>query len=243
MAKPKKDADRRAVVDQLRREQQRKERRRSLMVVGAAVAVGAVVIGAAVWVAMQEDEKSGRELTAIGAGASKAGCQEIVTEPAEGNNDHRGEGEKILYARTPPAMGAHWGQFLIGNQIRAFWSTDDRPPVERLVHSLEHGHTILWYDETISEDAAALDEVETVAEKAAEATGGKFMAAPWTEEDGEAFPEGTHVALTHWSVNKTFDDASDDVGVWQYCTEVSGDAVDEFITEYPETDAPEPGAA
>ena len=52
MAKTKKDADRRAVVEQMRREQKRKERRKSLIILGAAVTVGALIIGYAAWAAV-----------------------------------------------------------------------------------------------------------------------------------------------------------------------------------------------
>ena len=69
----------------------------------------------------------------------------------------------------------------------------------------------------------------------------KFLVVPWTEADGKAFPDGTHVALTHWSMG---DDPSGkkQVGVWQYCAAPSGEAVDEFVKDYPYTDSPEPGA-
>lgn len=243
MAKPKKDADRRAVVEQMRREQQRKERRSSWIAVGSAATVGVVIIGFAVWQFLEAEQESDRALADFGAAASEVSCQERTTVPATGSNDHRTEGQPIGYDQSPPAMGPHWPQFLIGNQIRSFWSTDDRPPVERLVHSLEHGHTILWYDATVAEDDAALEEVEQLAGRAHQETAGKFMAAPWTDADGDPFPEDTHVALTHWSVGGTPGDSSDDVGVWEYCSGLSGETVQQFIEDYPSSDSPEPNAA
>jgi hypothetical protein len=242
VAKAKKDADRRAVVEQLRREQQRKERRKTLTVLGAAVTVGAVIIGFAVWQFVKAEQASSRALDQIGVPASEAGCQDVVTEAAEGNNDHRTEGEEIPYQQSPPAMGPHWGQYLVGNQIRSFWATDDRPPLERLVHSLEHGHTILWYDETVAADDEALADLEDLAKKAFESTGGKFMTAPWTEADGEPFPDDTTVALTHWSMGGTNGNPEGQIGVWQYCEAVSGEAVARFTEDYPSSDAPEPNA-
>ncbi len=246
MAKTKKDADRRAVVEQMRRAQQRKERRQSFLVLGAAVMAGVLIIGFAVWQYLQSEADDGRALAAIGASSANAGCEDVVTEPAEGNNDHRPEGEKVFYKQTPPAMGPQWGQFLAGAQIRKFWTTDDRPPVERLVHSLEHGHTILWYDETIADDEEALADVRAIAGKFPSNTDpeDKFMAAPWTSDDaGEGFPEGTHVALTHWSLGGTNGNPEGQQGVWQYCSAVSGEVVEEFMADYPYSDSPEPGAA
>lgn len=243
MGKPKKDADRRARVEQMRREQQRKERRSSLMVLGAAVTVGAVIIGFAVWQFLQAEQEGDRALADYGVAASAASCQERTTEKATGNNDHRTEGQRIGYDQAPPAMGPHWPNFLSGNDIRSFWTTDDRPPIERLVHSLEHGHTILWYDDTFADQDGQLDELKRLAARAHTETAGKFMAAPWTETDGEPFPDGTHLALTHWSVNETAGDTSDDVGVWQYCGELSGETAQQFIDDYPSSDSPEPNAA
>ena len=247
MAKPKKDADRRAVVEQMRKEQQRKERRQGFLIIGSAVLVGAVILGFAGWQIWKADNDGGggSALDAIGVASGEAGCQDVTVEDAvEGANDHRQQGEAIEYDTAPPAAGPHWGNYLLPNQVRPFWTTDDRPAVEQLVHSLEHGHTILWYDETIADDDEALEQVEEVAEAAASSEGaeGKFMAAPWTGEDGEAFPEGAHLALTHWSIGGDGDPSGDQQGIWQYCDAVSGEAVSDFVAEYPRTDAPEPNA-
>jgi hypothetical protein len=242
VAKPK-DADRRAVVEQMRREQQRKEKRQSLMVLGAAVVAGVLIIGFAVWQFMKSESGGpSSQLAKIGVTASKAGCQDVTTKEAEGNNDHRPEGEKILYPDAPPAFGPHWGRFLTGPEIRKMYTTDDRPPVEQLVHSLEHGYTILWYDETIVDDDDAMNELEAIAAKFPSRTdfNDKFIAAPWTSDDGEKFPDDTHVALTHWSMGGTNGNPEGQQGVWQYCSQVSGEAVEDFMTDYPYSDSPEP---
>jgi len=246
VAKPKKDSDRRAVIEEMRREQQRKDRRRTAAVLIAAVAVGAVIIGFAVVQYMSAAEKEGRDLAAIGASVSTAGCQDVVTKPAEGNNDHREEGVKILYPDVPPAAGPHWGQFLMGSQIRKLYTSEDRPPVERLIHSLEHGHTILWYDDTIAEDDEAMSDLRAIAKKFPSNSdmNDKFIAAPWTERDGNGkeFPDGTHVALTHWSMGGTNGNPDGQLSVWQYCEGVSGEAVEQFMDDYPYSDSPEPTA-
>lgn len=246
MAKPKKDADRRAVVEQLRREQQRKERRQGLMVVGAAVLVGALIIGAAIWQFTKADTASGSgsALAAVGVPASDAGCQDIVAKPAKGNNVHMPDGQKIPYEDAPPASGPHWGNYLMGAQLRKFYAVDDRPPVEQLVHSLEHGHTILWYDETIADDDQQLSDLEAIARKFPSNTdfNDKFIAAPWTSDDGPGFPDGAHVALTHWSMGGTNGNPEGQQGIWQYCSKVSGEVVEDFMKDYPYSDSPEPNA-
>ena len=117
----------------------------------------------------------------------------------------------------------------------AFYTTDDKIPVEKLVHSLEHGHTILWYDSTITGDA--LKQVQDIANRARtlDASRNKFIAAPLDESRGK-LPEGKHVALSHWGggqAQKVFR---------QLCGAPSGGAVEAFVKAHPATDAPEPGA-
>jgi hypothetical protein len=244
-SKTSKDAGRRAVVEQMRREQQSKERRKTLLMIGAAVLVGAIIIGTAVWQLLREQQADSRDLAAIGAAPSAAGCREPETKDADGSADHRTSGERILYEDAPPAFGPHWGEWLQPTEVRKFYTADDRPPVERLVHSLEHGWTILWYDETIADDGAAVEDLEAIAEKFPdiEDPEQKIIIAPWTADDGgKGFPGDTHLALTHWSMGGTNGNPDGQRGVWSYCSEVSGEVVADFMSDYPSTDSPEPGA-
>ncbi len=240
-----KDAGRRAVVEQMRREQQSKERRKTLLMIGAAVLVGAIIIGTAVWQLLREQAADGRDLAVIGVPAAEAGCQDVETREAAGTSDHRQTGERILYEDTPPAFGPHWGNYLQPTEVRKFYTADDRPNVEQLVHSLEHGWTILWYDETIGDDDTAVDDLRTIAGKFPdiEDPAQKVIIAPWTAEDGgEGFPGDTHLAFTHWSMGGTNGNAEGQRGVWQYCGQVSGGAVADFMGDYPSSDSPEPAA-
>ena len=115
-----------------------------------------------------------------------------------------------------------------------------------LVHNLEHGYTILWYDETVADDSDQMNELRAIADKFAGTSNlrFKFKAVPWLESDGKSFPEGQHIAFTHWSIGGADQDPSGDgqVGVWQYCTDVSGDALNAFMLKYPYMDSPEPTA-
>lgn len=242
MSTSKKSGGRRAIAEQVRREEQRRQRRSTFLVIGSSVLVAALILGFVGWQVARTSQEDSRTLTEIGASAGDAGCQEVQTRPAKGNNDHRQEGQPIAYDAAPPASGPHWPQFLVGNQIRSFWTQDDRPPVERLVHSLEHGHTILWYDESAVADEATITDVEALSGKAFTETGGKFMAAPWSETDGELFPGEARFALTHWSAGR---EAATPVqqGVWQYCAELSGEVTERFLEDYPPADSPEPNAA
>ena len=130
---------------------------------------------------------------------------------------------------------------------RKVWK-GDRPELEVLVHNLEHGYTIVWYDETIADDDEAMTELEAVGKKFPGTTNlrYKFYAAPWTDDDVKeigAFPKGQHIAFTHWSARGAGEtDPAKQQGVWQYCSEFSGEALDDFMIEYPYFDSPEPNA-
>ncbi|HEU4512617.1 MAG TPA: DUF3105 domain-containing protein [Nocardioidaceae bacterium] len=244
MAKPNKD--RRAVLEEMRREQQRAEKKRTSMIIVGAVAVALVIIGAAAYPLIKDSRTQsalGKEdLAALGVAADAASCTDPVAEKAEGNNDHREMGSALEYDSAPPAAGPHYPTW--APLERKFYTTKDRPEVGYLVHNLEHGYNVLWYDETIAEDEEKLSVVKAIANKfEGESYENKFIAAPWTAEDGEPFPDGAHIALTHWSMGDTNGNPKGQQGITQYCGEPSGEAVAAFVEDYPYTDSPEPGAS
>ena len=239
MAKPK-DKDRRAVVEQLRKEQQRKEKRRTSVIIVASAVVALAIIAVPAWQLIQQEQAAAGDLETLGVTADQAGCQDVTTESAAGNADHREEGSAITYPEAPPAFGPHYN--VTAGFDRKFYSAGDRPDLPYLVHNLEHGYNILWYDETVADNADQLAAVKAISSKfEGQEMTDKFIVAPWTEEDGKPFPDGTHVALTHWSVGDA-EDGSEQEGVWQYCAAPSGEAVAQFVEDYPYSDAPEPGA-
>lgn len=246
MAKSSRDKDRRAVVEQMRRDQQRAERRRTFAIIAACVAVGLVIIGLGAYPvikdAQQRSELEGKDLSALGTPLAQAGCTDVQSEEAVGSADHRPETEQLTYPASPPASGPHYPVW--ADLSRKFYTAQDRPPVGELVHNLEHGYNILWYDETVAGDDKKLDDVRAIAEKFSGTDfEDKFIAAPWTAEDGDPFPDDAHVALTHWSMGGTNGNPKGQRGITQYCGEVSGDAVARFVEDYPYTDAPEPNAS
>lgn len=242
MAKAKKGSDRRAVVEQLRREQQRAEKRRSSMMIGAAVAVALVIIGLGAYPLLKQERLADEELASLGVSADAAACTDPVAVKAEGNNDHRELGAPLEYDQSPPAAGPHYPDW--ATLERKFYTAKDRPELGRLVHNLEHGYNVLWYDETIAEDPDKLAEVKAIASKfEGSSFEDKFIAAPWTAEDGDPFPDGAHIALTHWSMGGTNGNPEGQHGITQYCGEPSGEVVSTFVEDYPYTDAPEPNAS
>jgi hypothetical protein len=238
--------DRRAVVEQMRKEQQRAEKRRTAAIIAGASVVGLVIVGAGAYPLIMDGRDKGElertDLAALGVSADAASCTDPVAEKAEGNNDHREPGSVLEYPSSPPAAGPHYPDW--APMTRKFYTAEDRPPLGQLVHNLEHGYSILWYDETIAGDEEKLKVVEDIAGKFPGTDfENKFIAAPWTAEDGDSFPDGASVALTHWSMGGTNGNPKGQHGVTQYCGEPSGEAVAAFMEDYPYTDSPEPGAS
>ena len=75
-----------------------------------------------------------------------------------------------------------------------------------------------------------------------QASQARFIAAPSTAADGDAFPDGKHVALTRWTADADKPtDMEKQRGNWQYCGSTSGAVVSEFINKWPNAESPEPG--
>ena len=242
MAKPAK-TERQKVIDDIRRKQKGADRRRGFLIVGLCAAVAVVIVGAAAYRPVvnwwELRGYADQQLSDIGAAPSV--CQKVTTKPAEGSQDHVDEDVQVDYPDAPPAFGQHWNTAdAPATMDRKVWTDDDRPELEALVHNLEHGYTILWYDETIADDSSEIAAIKAIAASLdANDTNQrlKFKAVPWTKDDGKSFPKGQHIAFTHWRL-----DAGEQkqYGAWQYCTETSGEALEAFMDKYPFTDSPEP---
>lgn len=232
---------RQAKIDEIRNSSKTADRRKGGMIIGVAVAMGLLIIFAAAWKPVTDwwdmREFKNKDLAAIGAGPDV--CQDVTTAPASGVQDHVAPGTPLDYEEAPPAFGKHYDSW---EPIQRKFYGEDRPDLGYLVHNLEHGYTILWYDETIADDDEQITLLKGLAQKFdSNNFRNKFKVAPWTSDDGAAFPEGQHVALTHWSVGGAgAEDPSSQVGVWQYCSEASGEAIEKFMKDYPYMDSPEP---
>jgi len=248
VAKPTK-SDRQAVLDEMRKKQKGAERRRGLAIAGVVGLLAVLIVAAAAYRPVMNwwDLRKLKDLDLASIGAPASTCQDVETAQAEGSGKHEPPSKQIIYDDAPPAFGSHWserGQAPVPIS-RKLYTAKDRPELEALVHNLEHGYTILWYDETAADDSSTMTDIEGIADKfRSDPTdfAHKFIAVPWTAGDAEesgSFPSG-HIAFTHWSVSGTSGDKQQ--GVWQYCSEASGAALETFMSDYPYTDSPEPRA-
>jgi hypothetical protein len=258
VSKSSKNRERREVVEQMRKQAQAAERRRTMMVLMACAVAAVVIIGVAAVAIVKQQNKDealrATDLNNLGDSAAAAGCEPVKTVDGTGTGDHTTE--PVDYATTPPSFGKHNPS--PDTSGTHFYTADDRPPVEVLVHNLEHGWTIVWYDDTIAKDSDAMDTLKATADKF-DGHGNdpsyNMIIAPWTSSDGGGapIPDGKHIAFTHWSIHhQTFDPSAWDghntsngepaipsFGESQYCSSYSGEALADFMTQYPYDDAPE----
>lgn len=244
MAKSDK-TERRAAVEQIRRQQKRADQRQGMVIIGVSIVIMVTIIGAASYKPVKDwwDERkyAGKSLSEIGAPAADA-CGELITKKASGEQGHVDPGTPVPYEDAPPAFGMHENS---PEPIKGkFYTEDGRPNVEKLVHNLEHGYTLLWYDESVAEDDEQIAMLRAIAGKLDSTTNyrDKFKIVPWLESDGEPFPDDQHIALTHWAKESTEegDKEGSSYGIWQYCSETSGEALDDFMKKYDYTNSPEP---
>ena len=235
MGKKSATVDRKARLEEVRKAQKAAERRRTLLVAGAA---GVVVLGlvAAVGVVIR-NQIADSDIATIGVTTAAASCDPVTTDKSAGVSDHVGPGTNtpdqttVKYDTVPPSSGKHFATPIV--PARAFYTASDRPVLENLGHNLEHGYTIVWYDETTPK--VQQDELKKLAPLARDDkfAGPKFIVSAWDQTRG-AFPAGKHIAISHWGAK---------AGHRQLCGQVSGDVIKSFVQTYPYTDSPEPTAA
>lgn len=225
------EKDRRARVEAMRRAQQAKERRKSTVFVVLAVVVGLGLVAAAAVPAYldRRNDPANKSLSSFGVPAAAASCSAVTDDKPSGNQNHKPDGTVIRYDQVPPSSGPHWAAPAPGS--RGFSTAKDRPEIEQLVHNLEHGYTVLWYDSTVTGDQRAKLRDLAVSARATDEVGpSKFLVSAWDDADGK-LPAGKHVALAHWGKTTAHR---------QLCGKVSGEVVQKFITAYPFSDSPEP---
>ena len=169
VAKKSSKSDRQAVIDEIRKKQKGAERRRGFAIVGVCTTIAVLIVVAAAYRPVKNwwdlRQFKGIDLASIGAPASA--CGKITTKPATGSSEHVPTNSNVTYDTAPPAFGAHWNEQGVAPAPfnRKYYTAKDRPDLESLVHNLEHGYTILWYDDSIADDADKLTVIEGIADK------------------------------------------------------------------------------
>lgn len=208
------------------------ERKVKVLLVAIVAVLGVVAVITIGVPLYQNWREQNRPVADYGVAAAVAGCGEVIDDAARPTGVHVGPGTvspdvtRVDYDTAPPSSGPHFD--LTSGFRRSFYSPADTPPVETLVHDLEHGATIVWYADSLPEvELDALEELAGAANRDAVGTPTVIVAA-WEPARAD-FPAGS-VAMSHWSR---------DAAHRQYCEQVSGEVIADFVEQFPSTDAPE----
>jgi hypothetical protein len=195
--------DRRARLEELRRQQKAAERRKNFLFIGAALAVAVILIAAAIipaWLhdqAQQRKTKAGYQ-AAPTAAEKAAGCLGVHNDPVSAAAQHFTtpiDYSKEKYGDTrggtpaiPPSGGRH-NPVTLSDQNR-FYPLAQKPRPERAVHELEHGYIVVWYDSKLP-----ADQVAHLQQLAGQGNLSHLLVVGWWQSD---LPAGKHVVLTSW---------------------------------------------
>ena len=209
MAKKSPKSDRQAVIDEIRKKQKGAEKRRGFAIVGVCALIAVLIVARGGLPPgpqlVRPAQVRGRD-PGLDRGA-RLGLRQDRDQAGRRQPAARADRHADQVHDAPPAFGAHWNEAGTAPAPfnRKFYTEKDRPELEALVHNLEHGYTILWYDQTAADDAATMNEIEALSDKFRSNSDNlryKFIAAPWTSKDEKEsgkFPNGKHIALSHWS--------------------------------------------
>jgi hypothetical protein len=161
---------------------------------GAAVLVVAAV---AIWFLFLSGSGGGTDATGIeGEPLPESGDSKWISQvesfESEGIN-HVEQGSQINYAQSPPLSGPHWGRAISAG---FYTETPELPPV---VHTLEHGAIVIYYDaDALSPEAEASLKAWSATH---DGTWASILAVPNPNEN----PKGDYV-LTAWTHRLIIDD-------------------------------------
>jgi hypothetical protein len=163
-----------------------------------ALALGALalfLVGLLVFVTVfQGGGETRTEATDLPDAGAASVIENVTREPGQ-SRTHVSAGTDVDYQHMPPSGGPHYDDWVTGG----FYEPGERPRLGELVHSLEHGAVVVWYDP---------DELTPEAEESLRAWGrshqddfGSVIAVPTPVED----PEAAYV-LTAWERRLTMDE-------------------------------------
>jgi Protein of unknown function (DUF3105) len=153
------------------------------------------------------------------AAMAAAGCGDVTNvgpyDPRTDDQRHISDSSQMpplsSYPSVPPASGPH-NQITLGAGIY-----DTPPPIDRVIHSLEHGAVVVWHSPQVGGP-----QLDALREFFSGPQGDRVIVAPFDyPAQGEAgrLPSGTSMALVAWHFV-------------QECADVSLPASFEFASQY-----------
>ena len=159
-----------------------------LLAIGGVLVVGVILIVAVVAFGGAPNPYAGVTLSNDGG---------VHVQPGTDCRDPAQQGESspcgsTPYSSVPAASGPHWDPSAVGN-----WGVYSTPqPETQLIHNLEHGGIVIWYDPD-AVDAEGVAQLESFVEsQVAQGQGGrfKFIVSPW----GGRVELPSPVVITAW---------------------------------------------
>lgn len=194
------------------RVQEQRSRRTRLLVFVLLGVIFVGLIGAAVAnQRRQAAELAQQEADAI-ARLDELGCTEDLEQEdaGQGHLDAATLGDRApdtLYPNRPATSGEHYSSWMITGVY------DELIDERALVHNLEHGYIVAYYDE--GAEQAQVDDLKTYAQTQIDGSFPKVIVAPW---DGD-LPEDANFAYTAW-------------GFRQMCSEFDQDVYEVFTRKH-----------
>lgn len=130
-------------IDRRRVEQHQADDGQSRAVLYGAAALVVVLLAGAVYVTVFAGggggDPSGLEAQSLPDRGDEALLQDVEEFPSQGRN-HVSTGSQVDYSTTPPTSGPHYGSWTDPGYYT------EAQPAGSLVHSLEHGYVVVYYD-------------------------------------------------------------------------------------------------
>ena len=151
--------DRQAKIDQIRSKQKGAEKRRGFMIVGVCVVIALLIVGAAAYQPIKDwwELREFEDLASPRSAPPPRCARSVETKPADRQPRPRPARHPGALRGLAPGLRPALERAGLA-PARSTASSTPRataPTLESLVHNLEHGYTILWYDETIADDDEA----------------------------------------------------------------------------------------
>lgn len=212
LSKRERQKQRRAAKVAEQRKQERVSRLRQVAVIGLVVLVVLAGAGLLVWNQARERSAAAERAERATARLDELGCTPVEEQSAEGGGQHL-PGQALaqnppdaLYDQRPTAAGPHLASVLASGVY------DDTVDERLVVHNLEHGYVVFWWDpDAAPETITAVQDF--VSENLDEFP--KLIAAPYNTD----LPDEQAVTTVAWSFR-------------QECGEFDADVARAFMDEH-----------
>jgi hypothetical protein len=212
VSKKLEEKQRRRLAEERKKEAQKKAHRRRNLIT---TVIALVVAGGVVALVINDRNRAQRALENFGVTSAQANC-DPVEEQEEQSRDHIEVGAAHEpYTTNPPSSGPHYNAAGLGPVQTGFYENAAEAPPEGVVHNLEHGQIVIYYNPDAPDEV--IDDIELAVKSEPIAT----VATPYS-----GLPADANLVLTAWTVS-------------QSCEQVSMEVVNEFRSAYQGVTGPE----